>query len=301
VVSVTAPAAGATVSGSAVSVTANASDNVAISGVQFRLDGAALGAEDTTAPYAITWNTTSLANGSYTLTAVARDAAANTTTSTPVGVTVTNSTQPPPAGLVAAYGFEEPTGTTATDSAGTNTGTINGATRTTSGKNGSALTFNGTTNTVTIPDANPLDLTTGMTLEAWVKPTASANWRTILLKEQPGDLVYGLYASQGAGEIGGHIFTTSDLWTNTTSALPLNAWSHVSATYDGTTLRLYLNGSQVATRAIAGPIKTSTGVLRIGGNAIWGEYFVGTIDDVRVYNRALTAAEVVADQSRPAP
>ena len=77
-VSLTAPAPGATVSVT-VAVTANASDNGAVAGVQFKLDGANLGAEDTTAPYSISWDTTTAANGSHTLTAVARDAAGNTT------------------------------------------------------------------------------------------------------------------------------------------------------------------------------------------------------------------------------
>ncbi|MGE5624314.1 MAG: Ig-like domain-containing protein [Bacillota bacterium] len=94
-VNMTAPANGATVSGN-VTVSANASDNVGVAGVQFELDGAALGAEVTSAPYSISWNSTSVANGSHSLTAVARDAAGNHTTATPVNVTVSNQSQPPP-------------------------------------------------------------------------------------------------------------------------------------------------------------------------------------------------------------
>ncbi|MEW6302770.1 MAG: PQQ-dependent sugar dehydrogenase [Verrucomicrobiota bacterium] len=89
-VSITAPANGATVSGSSVAVSADASDNAGVLGVQFKLDGANLGAEDTTAPYGIVWDTTSLPNGSHTLTAVARDGDGNQTTSNPVTVTVSN-------------------------------------------------------------------------------------------------------------------------------------------------------------------------------------------------------------------
>ncbi|HEY6572095.1 MAG TPA: Ig-like domain-containing protein, partial [Candidatus Eisenbacteria bacterium] len=88
-VSLTAPAAG-TVTGSAVSVSADASDNIVVMGVQFKLDGADLGAEDTTAPYSMAWNTTATTDGSHTLTAVARDASGNSTTSTGVIVTVSN-------------------------------------------------------------------------------------------------------------------------------------------------------------------------------------------------------------------
>ena len=94
-VSITSPASGATVSGT-INVTANASDNQGVAGVQFQLDGANLGAEDTAAPYSISWNTTTASNGSHTLTAVARDAAGNRTTSSPVTVTVSNTAPPPP-------------------------------------------------------------------------------------------------------------------------------------------------------------------------------------------------------------
>ena len=88
-VAVTAPSAGATVAGTT-TVTASASDNVGVAGVQFLVDGAAIGAEDTVAPYSATWDTTTTANGSHTLTAVARDGVGNTTTSSGVTVTVGN-------------------------------------------------------------------------------------------------------------------------------------------------------------------------------------------------------------------
>ena len=104
-VSISAPANGATVSGT-VSVTANASDNVGVASVQFRLDGASLGSLDTASPYTASWNTTTASNGTHTLSAVAKDAAGNTTTSANVSVTVNNGpadTQAPsvPTGLTA--------------------------------------------------------------------------------------------------------------------------------------------------------------------------------------------------------
>src|SRR5216117_60729 len=93
-VSITSPSSGSTVSGT-VTVTASASDNVGVAGVQFRLDGSNLGAEDTSAPYSVSWDTTAAGNGSHTLTARARDAAGNATTSSAVSVTVFNDTSPP--------------------------------------------------------------------------------------------------------------------------------------------------------------------------------------------------------------
>src|SRR3989442_564141 len=93
-VAITAPSAGATVSGT-ITVSANASDDVGVAGVQFMLDGAPLGAEDTTAPYTVPWNTTGVVDGSHTLTAVARDFSSKTKTSAAVTVTVANTSPSP--------------------------------------------------------------------------------------------------------------------------------------------------------------------------------------------------------------
>ena len=98
-VSLTAPAAG-TVTGT-INVTANASDNVGVVGVQFLLDGVNLGAEDLASPYSVSWNTTTATNGTHTLTARARDAAGNITTSAGVIVTVNNDTQAPTVSITA--------------------------------------------------------------------------------------------------------------------------------------------------------------------------------------------------------
>ena len=193
-VSIGAPANGATVSGT-IGVDASASDDRGVSSVQFRLDGANLGAADTSAPYSTNWDTAGVANGSHQLTAVARDAAGNATTSSAVNVTVDNR-PPDVTGLVAAYGFEEPSGTTVSDESGTgNVGTISGATRSAAGRFGSALSFDGVNDWVTVPDAASLDLTTGMTLEAWLRPSALNGWQSAAVKEQTGGLTYGLYSN----------------------------------------------------------------------------------------------------------
>jgi len=88
-VALSAPAPGQTVAGT-ITVAANASDNIAVAGVQLRLDGQPLGAEATRVPYSVNWDTTQAANGTHTLTAVARDTSGNTTTSVAVVVTVFN-------------------------------------------------------------------------------------------------------------------------------------------------------------------------------------------------------------------
>jgi len=88
-VSISSPPSGAAVSGT-IMITVNVSGGT-VAGVQYRLDGANLGAEVTAAPYSMSWDTTTTGSASHTLTAVARFAAGNTATSSPVGVTVFNS------------------------------------------------------------------------------------------------------------------------------------------------------------------------------------------------------------------
>ena len=88
-VSITAPAAGNLASGSTVTVNANAADNVGVLGVRFQRNGVDISTEDTTAPYSVSWNTSGLAAGSYLLTAIARDAAGQSSTSAAVTMTIT--------------------------------------------------------------------------------------------------------------------------------------------------------------------------------------------------------------------
>ena len=100
----------------AVPVSAGAADDTGVAGVRFLVDGAALGAEDTAAPYTVSWNTTSAGDGPHTLTAVARDAAGNVAGSAPVTVTVANGSAPPASGR-----FEEGSATLAPSGAWTGT------------------------------------------------------------------------------------------------------------------------------------------------------------------------------------
>jgi hypothetical protein len=99
-ISLTAPVNNATVSGASVNIATNASDNIGVAGVKFYLDPATtngqIGAEDVTSPYSVTWDTSSIANGTHALTAIARDAAGNTTTATYITVTVNNTVTSPP-------------------------------------------------------------------------------------------------------------------------------------------------------------------------------------------------------------
>ena len=142
-----------------------------------------------------------------------------------------------------------------------------------------------------------------MTAEAWVNPSALGNaYRTVVFKEQPGNEVYALYA-EPAGRRQRPVrrgLRRRLQGRHRHQRAGAQQWTHLAVTYDGTSVRLYVNGTQVATTAAhAARSPRSTSPLRIGGNTIWGEYFSGLIDEVRVYNRALSAGRDPAGHDQP--
>lgn len=224
-------------------------------------------------------------------------------------------------GLVAAFSFDEGGGTWAADASGNgNIATIVNAVWTTSGKYGNALVFNGKDALVTVKDAASLDLTTGMTLEAWVKPfaippdncipTSSCSWMDVIHKDRDRYYIEASSNHDGEPEAGGifvspwasllhfHIRTQKNIVFGP-SALPLHAWTYLALTYDSEMIRLYVNGVLVSTSPERSPITASAKPLCIGGDPTQGQFFNGIIDEVRVYNVALTAGQIQADMVTP--
>ncbi|MGW4963212.1 LamG-like jellyroll fold domain-containing protein [Nonomuraea sp. NPDC004186] len=247
-----------------------------------------------------TFTDAGLAAGTYYYRVRAVDAAGNLSpSSNEVSATVTAPPTNP--GLVAAYGMNEATGTAVGDSSGQNN---TGAARDTSwaaGRHGGALSFNGVTSWVTVPHAASLRLTSTLTLSAWVRPaTQDSLWRSVLMKEHAEGGGYGLYASTERSGPGGWLQTTQEAaGIASRTALPLNQWSHLAFTYDGAAASVYVNGTLVGQVPMAGEVVDDGGALRIGGNAFWGEFYSGLIDEVRVYNRVQTASEIQADMNTP--
>lgn len=203
---------------------------------------------------------------------------------------------------VAEWHFNEGSGATVANAVagGLHDGVINGAAWTAQGKFGAALEFDGVNDWVTVADHPALDLTTSATLMAWVYPTALSNWRTVVLKEFPGEACYYLYSGPGDVATGGGRYGGNYVDTGGGAQLPLNQWTHVAMTYDGANIRIYRNAALVATRAQTGAFDVSASPLRFGGNATWSsEFWQGRIDEVRLYNRALTAAEIATDRDTP--
>jgi len=159
---------------------------------------------------------------------------------------------------------------------------------------GNALSFDGSDDYVNIPNSASLNPNI-ITMEAWIYPTAFNYYGNIITKRYPAQYILRLYGY--TGRVQGYIY--SDGWractTPSSIAVTLNRWNHVVHTYDGTTGRVYVNGVEGCTYTYTGNINSGDSTLRIGSyytGATASERFKGFIDEVRIYGRALSPAEV---------
>ena len=239
------------------------------------------------------------AGTTYRYRARAEDARGNLGASSDI---VSGATTGVSGGLVAAWGFNEGTGGTAADVSGlVNTGALGGATWTVEGKFGGALSFDGSTSQVTVADAASLDLTSGLTVEAWVKPSvAPVGWRSVIAKDVDRYYLMASTSNQNRPGFGGTFGSTNqNVFGTATLPIPPSPWAHLAATYDRVTIRLYVNGVQVDSAAQTDPLSTSTSALTIGAD-FYGEFFQGALDEIRIYNRALSVSEIQKDMNTPA-
>jgi glucose/arabinose dehydrogenase/PKD repeat protein/fibronectin type 3 domain-containing protein len=303
----TAPDPGSTVSGT-VTVSATATDNVGIAEVDFLLDGVSIGV-DTSAPYSVSWNTTTTSNGPHSLSARARDTAGNYgITSGVVTVSVDNSTAPPglPAGLVAGWNFDEGSGTSTEDVTGNgNQATLRNSPSWTGGKYGSALTFDNINDFLTIPNSGTLNISgNAMTFSAWVNPLAGGGDQVVFAKFYNSSMAspYYQYALElQGGRVPVFLIGTPDGITGASmgDTLPLGQWSHVAGVFDGSRVQFYLNGTLVSSPDLAATIVQRGTPLQLGADVAPSQFLNGTLDDVRIYNRTLTGAEIRTDRDTP--
>jgi methionine-rich copper-binding protein CopC len=295
---ITSPTSSVTV-GVPVTVKGTATDagGGTVGGVEISVDGGRTWrrAEGTDA-WTYSWTPSNV--GPTTLLSRAADDSANIQTQfVPASINVLS--QPTSTtGLVGAWSFNAGAGTSLADSSGRgNNGTVSGATWAT-GFFGGGLRFDGVDDWVTVNDAASLDLTNGMTLEAWVRPTAG-DWRNVIIKERPDGLAYALYSSNSSGVPEADVHISGDQSVVAEAEIPMNQWAHLAATYDGQAVTLYVNGTPAGTRNAPGNVTASTSPLRFGGNSVWGEFFQGVIDEIRIYNRPLSQGEINVDLSTP--
>jgi len=201
-------------------------------------------------------------------------------------------------GLVGYWSFEDGVGDKATDFSGSgNTGTLTNmeAADWVAGKRGKALSFDGVNEYVKVINPTELNSTGAITLSAWIKPTNLSDYHAIAGK-----------GNSNTGEPYAMLLSGTSLYfrisgsfgdsnNNTGGTVQLNQWQHLVATFDSSTgaKKGYINGSLVIDATVAGTLKSETSNFYIGvqGNEV-NSLFNGSIDEVRIYNRALGASEV---------
>jgi hypothetical protein len=302
---ITTPTAGPTYTTptSPLTLGGTAADDIGVTQVTWSSDRGGSG----TATGTTTWSVSgiSLLPGTNVLTVTARDAANNVSTA---GLTVTYTA---PTGLVGAYGFNETSGATALDSSGAgNHGTLLNGAIFAPGKNGNAVTLDGVNDYVNLGNPVSLQITGSLTISGWVNASAfPADDAAILSKR--GNTVAGYQLDttidRGPRTIGFKLTasTGGDMARYGSTGLGLSQWYHVAGVYNAAaqTLNVYLNGqldNGVLVGVITGSQQNSALGVAIGrkpGNT--GFEFAGKIDDVRIYGRALTQAEIQADMSTP--
>ncbi len=267
-VAIAHPTAG-TVSGT-VLVEATAADNVGVASVQFKLDGVNLGAADVSAPYTVSWNTTTVADGPHTITAEARDAANNIGTASVV-VQVSQS----PVSSTPHY-----------------------------------VDLDGVNDYLQVADAADLSFVSGgvdtpLTLETWFRPDSMVSHQLIgkwldgtaeyRLRLASGVIRLDLYDNSAQATVSAH--------TATSQASLIGSWHHLAVTYDGrggataaNGITIYVDGVAVSLTRINNPayvaMENLTAPLQIGRESNGWRQYDGALDEMRVWNVVRTPTEI---------
>ncbi len=213
-----------------------------------------------------------------------------------LGLVGTAAAQVDPA-LVGWWKFDEGTGATAADSSGKdNNGRLFGPVQwTDAGKLGGALKFTGPYNYVQVQSSQSLNMTRALTIAAWINPSWTGNNRILQKSSGGGDNQYRLLKEWGDNMVF-HVPGISPDRLEFPGCPPLGEWTHLAAVYDGSRMIVYYNGAVRGQQNSTGQMGTSDGTLCIGTKhetAPAGDEYNGMLDDVRIYDRALSASEII--------
>jgi hypothetical protein len=305
-VTITSPGNGAAIGG-ITTVSATATDALGVTSVQFLVDGASIGTV-TTAPYTIILQSTELTNASHTIEAVATDTVGNTGSSS-ITVSVNNLSVGPSNGLAGYWSFDSAytSGTILFDQSGNNQDATAYSTTSTLGVANQALQFDGATSYVQVPssESNQLyDLMGDMTLSLWVETTNASRDEALISKFAAGGNGSGYLLRTTPGgtaqlEIGGANVTSGGGGSVVTDVTQINDgnWHHVAVVIHlGSSVSFYVDGELSSTASLNSEAGAAASYLQFGLNPFTGDgtYFTGLMDEVRIYNRALSSAEVLA-------
>jgi hypothetical protein len=215
---------------------------------------------------------------------------------------------PPASGLVSWWRGDG----NATDSADGNTGMALNGSAYSSGLFGSAFSFDGHNDHIRVPNSANLQITGNLTLGAWVYRHSTGTFDEIISKWDAVPVNQRSY-TMTITPTGQASFGVSPAGLNNSSSalsagmVPLNTWTHVAGVYDGSSLRVYLNGQSAGQTLYSGGIFGGVNDLSIGGvvgGVVSGSgisFFDGDIDEVVIYNRALSGGELMALATVPEP
>ncbi len=208
-----------------------------------------------------------------------------------------NEVAPPSESLVGHWKMDEASGTTSIIDASTygNNGTVLGSAARVIGKNGNALSLTTSSDYATVPDHASLDITSQITIAAWIRPTTTGTQYVIKKGLQGGTSGYELSLSND-GLVFFRFNQNANFRVNSVTSFPTDGttWMHVAATYNGSALKIYINGVLEATTTPANPapIVANNLALAIGAQSDGTTKFKGAIDDAMIFNSALGAAEI---------
>ena len=201
--------------------------------------------------------------------------------------------------LVANLKMDEGSGTTLTDASDyRNNATTTGDPTWVTGVTGQALKLNGTSQYATVPDDASLNITSAITLAAWIKPEKKAT--QYVIKKAIMGIENGYELSLSADGLVFFRFnqlSSADTFRlNSAGSYPIDGktWMHVAATYDGSVIKIYMNGVENSSKTVTSPSPISQNALplTIGAQGDGSRKLAGTVDDVRIYNAALSASDI---------
>ena len=226
-----------------------------------------------------------------------------TVPSTAQSYTANYSIASAPSGLAAAWGFNEPSGTTAADASGNNnTATLVGGPARVAGKYGNAVSFDQVNDYLSVPNSSSLNFAgSAATLSMWINPASISGDSVVLGKFWNTSMSspyyqYGLELSAGRPHF--YVGTSTGLaGASMDTALVLNQWAHLAIVFNGLTAQFYVNGTLVSSKSLAASITARGMALRVGADAATSQFYKGALDNLRIYSRALSATEVVTDMN----
>jgi hypothetical protein len=237
--------------------------------------------------------------GSYVLRLTAFDGALSASDDVTV---IVNAAPVSGSGLVAHYRLDDAAGTIAKDATGVYPGTLVNGPRWVTGRYAGATRFDGVNDYISLPHVNAAGA--GLTIAMWVHTSSFAPTSQRFLAKATGmsaqenDWMLGLEGRRLRFRLKTNGVTTT--LTARDLNLPRNTWYHAAATYDGSRMRVYVNGMEVASQAKTGAVAMNANVpLNLGRSPDGSHYMEGRLDDVRIYNRALTAQEIGLVMSNP--